>query len=101
VNILDAITVIAICALVVSVISTCLAAWTAFVQRNHMQLSVQPIATTPVADFEHRVGVFLQNKGLGPMRVVSLRVVDGKGVAKDDIVSHMPALNPSQNHGIG
>ena len=34
-----------------------------------MKLSVQPVAAVPVADFQNHVGVFLQNKGLGPMRI--------------------------------
>lgn len=59
-----------------------------------MQLSVQPVAAVPVADFEDRVGVFLQNKGLGPMRILSLRVTNDAGKSHDDIVSHMPALQP-------
>ncbi len=84
--------VIAICALFVSVFSVCLGAWTAFVQRKHMRLSVKPIATIPVADYENRVGVFLQNKGLGPMRVVSLKVANHDKKVHDNIKSHMPAL---------
>ncbi len=59
-----------------------------------MRLSVRPIATVPVADFESRIGVFLKNKGLGPMRILSLRVEDNAGVTHDDVVSHMPALQP-------
>lgn len=87
-------TIVAICALAVSVISTALAVWTAFVHRQHMWLSVQPIAAVPVADFENRVGVFLQNKGLGPMRILSLRVRNDMGKSDDDVVSYMPPLRP-------
>ncbi len=86
--------IIAICALVVSVFATGLTAWTGYAQRKHMRLSVRPIAAIPVADFENRIGVFLQNKGLGPMRVRTLRVTDAEGVVHDDIVSHMPPLSP-------
>lgn len=89
---MDATTIIAICALVVSVFSTGLAVWTAFVQRKHKRLSARPIVSVPVADFEYRVGVFLQNKGIGPMRVRKLRVTDFEGVTHDDLVSHMPPL---------
>jgi hypothetical protein len=88
----DATTLIAVCALVVSVASTALAAWTAFEQRKHMRLSVRPIAAVTLADFENRVGVFLVNKGLGPMRVVSFRVVDAEARTYGDIVSAMPEL---------
>ena len=91
---MDGTTIVAICAVVVSVFSTGLAAWTAFVHRRHMQLSVRPIAAVPVADFENRVGVFLGNMGLGPMRIVSLRVTNDARESHGDIVSHMPALKP-------
>jgi hypothetical protein len=67
---MDASTLTAICALVVSVVATVSAIWSAFVQRRHMRLSVRPIASFRVADFEDRVGVFLANKGLGPMRII-------------------------------
>lgn len=91
---MDPTTITAICALIVSVFSTGLAVWTAFLQRRHMKLSVQPIAAVNVADFENRVGVFLQNKGLGPMQIRSLRVTDDAGVTHENLVSHMPALQP-------
>lgn len=87
---MEAQTIVAICALIVSVFSVCLTVWTAFLQRKHMRLSVIPIATIPVADFEHRVGVFLKNCGLGPMRVSTFRVVDAAGNITEDIVSQMP-----------
>jgi len=92
---MNATTIIAICALVVSVLSTMFAIWSAYVQRKHMRLSVKPIAAVPVADYENRVGVFLHNKGLGPMRISDLRVTDDAGVTHDDIVGHMPPLSPS------
>ena len=85
-------TTIATCALVVSVFSTGLAVWTAFLQRRHMVLSVRPIAAIPVADFEDRVGVFIKNVGLGPMTIKSLRVSSREGATHDDVISHMPRL---------
>ena len=91
---MDPTLVIAVCALIVSVASTALATWTAYVQRKHMRLSVKPIAAFPVTDFENSVGVFLQNKGLGPLRVANLKVVDADGTEFPDLVSHMPSLEP-------
>ena len=89
---MDTSTFIALCALAVSVISTFLATWTAVTQRRHMRLSVRPIAAVTLADFEDRIGVFLQNKGIGPMRVVSLRASGEDGVTLADVISHMPPL---------
>ena len=91
---MDATTIIAICALVVSVFSTGLAVWTAFLQRQHMRLSVRPIPSVQLADFENSVGVYIENSGLGPMRILSLIVTDDKGVTHDDLISHMPSLAP-------
>lgn len=89
---MDAQTITAICALAISVLATVLAAWSAHQQRRHMRLSVQPIAAVPVADFENRVGVFLANKGLGPMRIKRLSVSNRDGIVHSDVVSHMPKL---------
>jgi hypothetical protein len=89
---MDASTIVAICALITSVFSVGLAVWTASLQRKHMRLSVKPIAAIPVADFEHRVGVFLKNCGLGPMLVLKFRVFDMSGNITEDLVSQMPCL---------
>ena len=90
---MDANSITAMCALVVSVLATCLAVWSAVTQRKHMKLSVKPIAAVPVGDFEQEIGVYLSNKGLGPMLVKKLEVTDKKGNAHSDLISHMPELN--------
>jgi len=87
---------IAICALAISLVATGSAIWSAFVQRRHMRLSVRPIASFPVADFEDRVGVFLANKGLGPMRIRKFVAEGSDGTTQSDLVSHMPPLR----HGV-
>ena len=89
---MDAPIIVAICALVVSVVSTSMSVWTAFLQRRHMRLSVRPIAAVPVADYENRVAVYLQNNGLGPMRITSLRARHETGFTSNDIFSQMPEL---------
>lgn len=85
-------TITAICALVVSVAATSLAVWTALTQRKHMRLSVRPIAAIPVADFENRVGVFLANHGLGPMRVTRVIVWHDESSSQESLIAHMPTL---------
>jgi len=65
-------TYIAICALIVSVVTVAISAWSGLVNRKHMRLSVRPVAAIPVADFENRLGVWLSNKGLGPLRIKAL-----------------------------
>lgn len=85
-------TIIAICALIVSVIATVLAVWSAIVQRRHMRLSVQPIAAIPISDYEGEIEVSLSNKGLGPMRIKSLQIRNNKGMVHKNLVNHMPSL---------
>ncbi len=84
--------IIAGCALVVSVVSLAFALWAQFAQRKHMRLSVRPVAAIPVADFENRLAVWLTNKGLGPMRIKSLTVINGAGRIRSDLISYMPDL---------
>src|SRR6185369_3895956 len=86
--------IIAVCALVVSVISLGFTLWAQFAQRKHMRLSVRPVAAIPVADFEDRVAVWFANKGLGPMRIRILTVRDAAATVHSDLLSHMPSLPP-------
>lgn len=81
-------------ALTVAAISVLLSVWTAFLQRQHMRLSVRPIAVIPVSDYENRIGVNLKNSGLGPMRITALRVIDNDGNAFESLIKCMPELEP-------
>ena len=83
---------IALGALLVAFVSVLLSMWTAYLQRRHMRLSVRPVGVIPVADWENRVGVFLKNTGLGPMRIVSLQASDEHGNTSDKLLDLMPAL---------
>jgi hypothetical protein len=83
---------VAIGALVVSVVTVVVSVWSGLAERNHMRLSVRPVATIPVANFENRIGVWLANKGLGPMRINAVRITDAAGHTHPDVLSHMPAL---------
>ncbi|MEE8059226.1 MAG: hypothetical protein V3T17_15525 [Pseudomonadales bacterium] len=90
---MEANTITAICALVASIFATSLSVWFAFKQQKHMKLSVKPIACFPARDYEHKIAVYLSNKGLGPMLVDELRVTDKNGNTEKDLISHMPNLN--------
>ena len=85
-------TIIAICALVVSVAATGTAVWSAVLQRRYMRLSVRPIASIGTADYEDRVSVSLKNRGLGPMLVKTLRVSKKEGETHRTVLDHMPEL---------
>ena len=84
--------IIAIAALVVSVVAVAVSVWSGLAERRHMRLSVRPVAAIPVADFENRLAVWLTNKGLGPMRIKKLTVTDTAGTTHPDLLSYMPDL---------
>jgi hypothetical protein len=84
--------IIAACALVVPIVAVGMTVWAELAQREHMRLSGRPVAALPVADFEHRLAVWLANKGLGPMRSRALTVRDAAGTVHPDVLSHMPEL---------
>lgn len=83
---------IAIGALVVSVVTVAVSVWSGFAERKHMRLSVRPVAAIPVANFENRLGVWLANKGLGPMRIKTVTITNATGRTHPDLLSHMPPL---------
>lgn len=77
---MDANTVLAICGVVIAVVSLGVSAYVAWATRNHNRLSVRPLlgltATFPVGA---TAGLCLTNSGLGPARIISSKLtVDGK-----------------------
>lgn len=64
---------------VISIIALIFTAVTLYFQRQHNRLSVRPIAIVTVGDYEHRLSVFLQNEGLGPLIIKELRFRDESG----------------------
>lgn len=85
-------TIIATSAVFISFLAITLAVWTAHSQRKHNRLSVRPVATLPVGDYEDTLSVWLENRGLGPMKVVKLvaKSTDGREASK--IIELMPDL---------
>jgi hypothetical protein len=82
---------VAVCALFVSFLSIILTVWTLWLQRKHNFLSLTPIASIPINDYEDNIAVKVKNTGVGPLVVETFRATDGKE-DKDDIISWMPAL---------
>ena len=79
----------ALCGIFVSLLSILLTFAALLLQRRHNYKSVTPIASLPVADYENRLAVKLQNTGVGPLIVRRARVSDGSK-EEDDIISFMP-----------
>lgn len=83
--------IVAICALFISFIAIILTVWTLWLQRNHNFLSVTPIVSIPVSDYENNIAVKVKNTGVGPLIIETFRATDG-ATDKDDLISWMPSL---------
>jgi hypothetical protein len=83
--------VVSLLALLVSCAAIILAAVSMHLQREHNYKSLTPIATISIGDYEDNIFVSVENTGIGPLIVTSLRVTDGK-TTKNDIISWMPDL---------
>lgn len=69
--------VVALCALVVSVVAIVIARRTLNHQQVHNVLSVRPIPMLATADYEECISVSLRNHGVGPMLIKTMHVSNG------------------------
>jgi hypothetical protein len=79
------------CAVFVALLSMVLTVWTLWLQRRHNFLSVMPIASLQIGDYEDCISVDVGNGGVGPLIVDSFVVSDSEA-EKDDVISWMPVL---------
>lgn len=86
-------TVIAVCALFVSLVSLYVASATLRHQRRHNMLSVTPIPEVTVADFENSLRVKIRNHGSGPLLIRRVEVSDGSRI-RESVIGWMPDLPP-------
>lgn len=84
-------TTIALCAVLISLISLTLSLYTSYQTRKNNRLGVRPIAYILPDDYEERVSVELQNKGTGPLITKKIKFVNGD-IEKDYLIDFMPAL---------
>jgi hypothetical protein len=82
--------IMALCALVTSILSIYLTIRTLQIQKRHNFQSVKPIAWVSVADFEDRISVTLQNNGVGPMIIKKVDIKTEKET-KASLIDWMPA----------
>lgn len=59
--------IIAMSAIIISIISLFVAVWSLYSQKKHNQLSVKPIAHFSKGDYENQIFVRIKNYGLGPL----------------------------------
>ncbi len=84
---------IALCAVVISLISLMLSILTAFQNRRNNRLSVRPIAYVLPQDYENKIAVIIQNKGTGPLVSKSIKFVSQDGEERSSLLDFMPGLN--------
>ena len=84
--------VVAVSALALSVLTAVPTIVSHFADRRNMRLSVKPVATFPMSDYENRVEVRLRTKGLSPMRISKLKVSPGPKENGGSVIDFMPEL---------
>lgn len=66
-------------AVVIGIIALLFSAITLYIQRKHNKLSVKPIAIITVVDYEGIIGVYLENRGTGPLIIKKLLLTNEHG----------------------
>jgi hypothetical protein len=74
----------------VSFLSTLLALWAVYLQREHNRISVRPMPDIVFGDYENEIKVGLHNHGLGPMILVQVEILKNQVVMADNLVDLMP-----------
>ncbi len=74
----------------ISLIASLAALW---LQRKHNRLSVTPLASVLLGDFEDKVFVSLTNNGTGPMIIKSTRIINAPDPSRP-LIEAMPKLQP-------
>jgi len=75
-------TVIAISAIIISVISLAVAIVALYTQRKHNKLSVKPIPHFSKGDYENHIFVKIKNYGLGPLKIENFEIKKNKSTFK-------------------
>ena len=83
--------IIAIFALIISIVSLGLAFYSSYQNRLHNQLGVRPLAYILPKDYEDNISVIIQNKGTGPLITKNISFNNGKET-KDYLIDFMPNL---------
>ena len=85
---------IASIALLVSIISILIGAFSLKIQRTHNRKSVKPIGNIVFSDYENLLAVNLKNVGVGPLFIKSLKVKNKDRETKNNIIDFMPPHPP-------
>jgi len=77
-------------AVILSFLSTLLALWAVFLQREHNRISVKPLPDIVFGDYENEIKVGIHNHGLGPMILVNVEILKNQAVIANNVIDLMP-----------
>ncbi len=86
-------TIVAICALVVSVVSLATSIYFSWCARDHNRRSVKPLPFVLQSDFEDRIAVVIRNNGTGPLileKAEAKNSIDGRSGHLIDLIPEPP-----------
>ena len=87
-------TIIAVCALFVSILAVVVSLLALKIQRTHNQKSLKPIIFIEPYDYENCIQIKIRNEGLGPAIVKNIRVKNNNLEEKSSIFSWLPSNLP-------
>ena len=88
-------TIVAICALIVSIVAVTISWLGLKIQRTHNQKSLKPIIFIEPYDYENCILIKIRNEGLGPAIVKRIRVENDKLEEKSSIFNWLPPILPA------
>jgi hypothetical protein len=84
--------ILALCALIISIISLGLAFYSSYQNRLHNRLGVRPYAYILPKDYEDNIAVIIQNKGTGPLITKTISFCKNGVDNKKYLIDFMPSL---------
>ena len=90
-------TIIALCALLVSVASILIGYFGLKLQQKHNRLSVRPLGKISFITFEDSIEIRIRNDGTGPMLCSNIKVYENESTIKNNLRDAMPILQKKNN----
>src|SRR5689334_20945069 len=85
-------TIIAICALLVSIVSILIGYFSLRAQQKHDRLSVKPIGKISFVTDDDNIEIKIRNDGTGPMLVSNIKVYEDEANIKNNLRDALPIL---------
>ena len=82
---------IATLAIIVSFVAILIGWFSLRIQQKHNRLSVRPIGSIALSDYENQLAIRVKNAGIGPMIVKSIETSNNQGTKKEYPVDWMPS----------